>query len=150
MAKNPPELDTAQLTNQRRRLDKWLWFARVVKTRTLAQKLIRGGNVRVDGTRVAQVSFAVGPGMVLTITYASRITILRVNAPGTRRGPAPEAQLLYEDLSPEMPTRKKPGSLEGMGGREPGSGRPTKKQRRQTDHLLDRGGLRVEFVQKKS
>ncbi len=140
MAKPPSSPDTAPQTSARQRLDKWLWFARVVKTRTLAQKLIRGGNVRVDGERIAQVSSMIGAGMVLTISHANHITILRVNAPGTRRGPAPEAQLLYEDLSPELPTQKKPGSLEGMGGREPGSGRPTKKQRRQTDHLLDRGG----------
>ncbi len=140
MAKNPPELDTAQSTDTRQRLDKWLWFSRVVKTRTLAQKLVRGGNVRVNGTRITLVSFTVGPGMVLTITHAARIFILRIVTPGTRRGPAPEAQLLYKDLSPEIPTRKNPASLKELGGREPGSGRPTKKQRRQTDHLLDRGG----------
>ncbi|HHG91324.1 MAG TPA: RNA-binding S4 domain-containing protein [Devosia sp.] len=128
--------DSPASTSQR--LDKWLWFARVVKTRTLAQKLIRSGNVRVDGKRVTRVSFAVGPGMVLTIAYAERIIILRVNAAGTRRGPAPQARTLYKDLSPEIPERRLSASPAGKGARESGSGRPTKKQRRQTDHLLGR------------
>ncbi len=130
--------DTGQRTNNRQRLDKWLWFARVLKTRTLAQKLIKSGNVRVDGKRIGQASFAVSTGMVLTITYAKRIIILRVSAPGSRRGPASEAQELYEDLSPELARDEKRGLAKSTGSREPGSGRPTKKQRRQTDHLLDR------------
>jgi ribosome-associated heat shock protein Hsp15 len=54
---------------------------------------------------------------------------------GERRGPAPEAQALYEDLSPAPPPREADPALQGA--REPGSGRPTKKERRQTDRLLD-------------
>ncbi len=133
---HPPQ--GRESARQSQRLDKWLWYARVIKTRSLAQKLIRGGNVRVDAKRITQVSFALNVGMVLTITYANRVLILRARAPGTRRGPASEAQLLYEDLSPVPEKKEKAQDRAGMGGREPGSGRPTKKQRRQTDQLLGR------------
>lgn len=116
----------------RQRLDRWLFFARIVKSRTLAQKLIASGAVRVDGQRVTGADYRLSPGMVLTLNPDNRLIILKVLAPGTRRGPAPEARTLYEDLSPEMPkTAPKPVPA----ARPAGAGRPTKKERRLTDRL---------------
>ncbi len=85
----------------RQRLDRWLWFARMFKSRTLAQKFIASGAVRVDKERVTSPDHRIGSGAVLTFVLHDRIRVLRVIAPGTRRGPASEAQTLYEDLSPE-------------------------------------------------
>ena len=90
----------------RQRLDRWLWFARMVKSRTLAQKLIASGAVRVDSERTTSVDHRIGPGMVLTFALNDRIRVLRVRDVGTRRGPASEAQTLYEDLSPEPPPKQ--------------------------------------------
>lgn len=84
----------------RQRLDKWLWFARILKSRTLAQKFIASGAVRVDKARVTGPDQRIGPGSVLTFALHGRIRVLRVVDIGTRRGPASEAQALYEDLSP--------------------------------------------------
>lgn len=86
---------------ERQRLDKWLWFARMFKSRTLAQKFVASGAVRVDKEKISSPDYRVGPGTVLTFVLHERIRVLRVVDAGTRRGPAPEAQALYEDLSPE-------------------------------------------------
>jgi len=107
----------------------------VIKTRTLAQKLVRSGNVRVDTSRIIRPGFAIRPGMVLTINYAARLRILRVVAAGLGRGPALQAATLYADLSPQPALTRTGPVLPPNAQREPGSGRPTKKQRRQTDHL---------------
>ena len=113
-----------------------MFFARVTKTRTLAQKLIKGGHIRVDGTRKIQPSQIVTPDMVLTIAYANRIRIYRILEPGTRRGPASEAALLYEDISPPVPLKDRPLPKPFTPVREAGARRPTQKKRRQTDQLL--------------
>jgi ribosome-associated heat shock protein Hsp15 len=84
----------------RQRLDKWLWFARAVKSRSLAAKLVESGAVRINRVRVDQPSHAVKPGDVLTIGIGPRVLVWRVLAFAERRGPAPEARTLYEDLAP--------------------------------------------------
>src|SRR5690606_4939648 len=84
----------------RQRLDRWLVFSRAVKSRTLAQKLIEAGAVRVNSERTIATDRQVGEGDVLTMTVNDRLLVWRIRDPGTRRGPAPEAGLLYEDLSP--------------------------------------------------
>lgn len=91
------------------RLDRWLWFARVVKSRTLAQRLVASGAVRVDGRRVTAPDRRIAAGAVLTIGLPGRIRVLRVRDPGIRRGPAAEAAGLYDDLSPPMPARPPEG-----------------------------------------
>ena len=85
------------------RIDKWLWFARLVKTRGLAQRLVAAGQVRVNRTRLSKASQTVVPGDVIAVLVHDRVRVLRVEQPGNRRGPAPEARLLYTDLtvSPE-------------------------------------------------
>lgn len=101
------------------RIDKWLWHARFFKTRSLAAKIVTGGHLRVNGTKIAKASHAVGPGDVLTFPQGRVIRVVRIVALSERRGPAPEAQALYEDLTPETPPT------------EPRSGpRPTKRDRR--------------------
>ena len=108
------------------RLDKWLWYARFFKTRSLATKLVSAGHVRVNGQKVSKPARLVGPGDTLTFPQARAVRVIRVVALGERRGPAPEAQALYEDLQPvdERPT------LQPSTPRYDGGGRPGKKERR--------------------
>ncbi|WP_343079842.1 RNA-binding S4 domain-containing protein [Ostreiculturibacter nitratireducens] len=80
------------------RLDKWLWHARFFKSRGLAAEVVSSGKVRVNGRRVAKPAQPVGPGDTLTFPQGGRIRLVRVVAPGDRRGPASEAQTLYVDL----------------------------------------------------
>lgn len=119
---------------ERQRIDKWLFFARVVKSRSLAARLAQGGKVRVNRNKIDQASYQVKVGDVLTITLERRILIYRVLDPGQRRGPASEARLLYEDLTPpeEPPFFVATGPV-----REPGTGRPTKRDRRALSALDD-------------
>lgn len=86
------------------RLDKWLWFARVVRTRSLATKLVAGGYVRVNSKRVKTPAQAIGPGDVLTIALHYQVRVLRVIASAARRGSAGEASRLFEELTsgPEL------------------------------------------------
>jgi ribosome-associated heat shock protein Hsp15 len=84
---------------ERQRLDKWLWFARVVKTRSLAARLVSEGHVRLNTRRVDQPAKEVGPGDVLTIALEQKVRVLRVIGPGTRREAYSVARLLFEELS---------------------------------------------------
>ncbi len=104
------------------RIDKWLWHARVVKTRTLAQKLVADGKVRLNREVVGAPKQAVRPGDVLTIALERRILVFAIVGIGERRGPATEAQALYEDRSPPPPPRH-----------EPAGPRPTKRDRRRLE-----------------
>ena len=88
----------------RLRLDKWLWHARFYKTRTLANGACAAGRIRINGAVVAKAHHAVRMGDVLTFPLGPRICIVRVLGLGVRRGPAPEARLLYEDLAPPLPS----------------------------------------------
>ena len=119
----------------KQRLDKWLFFSRAVKSRTLAQKLIETGAVRVNSERTIRTDHQVGAGDVLTMTVHERLLVWKILDPGVRRGPAPEAALLYEDLSPApLPKADKTAPFIA---RDLGSGRPTKKDRRDTDRLRE-------------
>lgn len=115
---------------ERQRIDKWLFFARIVKSRSLAAKLAAGGKVRVNRNKIDQASHQVKIGDVLTVTLERRIVVCRVLQPGTRRGPATEARELYEDLTPQPPPKREHAPEASGPVRDPGSGRPTKKQRR--------------------
>lgn len=117
------------------RVDRWLWFARVVKSRTLAAGLITDGRVRINTVKAEKSSQSVKPGDVLTLTVGPRLRILKVQAIGHRRGPATEAQGLYVDLTPPPPPREDTPIVSSLGEREPGAGRPTKRDRRLTDKL---------------
>ncbi|QFT93720.1 Heat shock protein 15 [Roseovarius sp. THAF9] len=112
------------------RLDKWLWHARFFKTRSLATKLVTGGHMRVNAQRVSKASASVRPGDVLTFPKERDIRVIRILAVGERRGPAPEAQALYDDLDPPKPRDRLD---EPYTPRYEGKGRPTKKDRRKMD-----------------
>ncbi len=119
----------------RQRIDKWLFFARVVKSRSLAAKLAAAGRVRINRDKASQASDLVKPGDVLTITLDRRILVYKVVHGGERRGPAEEARRLYEDLSPP-PTPASEAPVDAIPPlRDAGSGRPTKRERRETDRL---------------
>ena len=118
------------------RVDKWLWHARVVKTRSLAKTMVQGGHVRINREKIASPSRAVVPGDVLTLSLPTRVRILKVRAPGERRGPAPEAATLYEDLTPPAPPRAE--RAVDTARREEGAGRPTKRERRAIERLRGR------------
>ena len=78
------------------RIDKWLWHARFYKTRVLAQEAADKGRIRVNGNRVEKAGRGIRIGDVLTVPAGAQVHIVRVVAFGERRGPAPEARLLYE------------------------------------------------------
>lgn len=118
----------------RQRIDKWLFFARVVKSRTLAGKFVAAGNVRVNREKIDQASALIKPDDVLTIALERRVLVYKVLGCGHRRGPAPEAQLLYQDLTPK-PSETAAVTESVAAEREPGSGRPTKRDRRKIDQF---------------
>ena len=122
------------------RLDKWLWHARFFKSRTLAAKQCSAGRVRINRLATDKAHQAVRPDDVLTFAQGKEIRVVRIVALGNRRGPAPEAQALYEDLAPPAP-RVSPAEPDlrptRPGQREKGAGRPTKAERREIDRLKD-------------
>lgn len=119
------------------RIDVWLWHARFYKTRSLATKMVRGGKVRLNGNICKKSSVMVTIDDVLTFSRADEILIAKVAAIGIRRGPAPEAQMLYEDLTPPKEVTKL-AQKDKLLLREKGAGRPTKAERRAIDKLMHR------------
>lgn len=134
---------------QGQRLDQWLWFARITKSRTLAHALIERGKVRLNRVKVEKASHTVTPGDTITLSAGPRVRVFTVKAIGVRRGPAVEAQTLYEELTPAS-DRTKPTDTEATNAsqsllsgatvavRSEGAGRPTKRERRATERLKDR------------
>jgi ribosome-associated heat shock protein Hsp15 len=82
------------------RIDKWLWQARFFKTRGLAAKLVKSGKIRINGSPVSKPSRNVSVADILTFPKEDDTRVIEVYELGRRRGPAPEAQALYHDLSP--------------------------------------------------
>ncbi len=120
------------------RIDKWLWFSRFFKSRSLATQFCGTGRVRIGGAIVGKASHMVRVGDVLTFPLREHVRVIKILALGVRRGPAREAVLLYEDLAPPSAAPKKSSDSDaGVASREPGSGRPTKRERRLTDRLRE-------------
>ena len=117
------------------RLDRWLWFARFFKSRTLAAKACSGRKVRVNRQVISKASATVRPGDVLTFPQGREIRVVRIVDFANRRGPAAEAQTLYEDLAPPELQAAKPAAPPRAGQRERGSGRPAKRERRAVERL---------------
>ncbi|MBA3039990.1 MAG: RNA-binding S4 domain-containing protein [Alphaproteobacteria bacterium] len=126
--------DKRPQTGSRQRIDKWLFFARVSKSRSLAQERVAGGHVRINGQIVRQSSHLIGPGDRIEVALQKRDIVLLVVKAGERRGPYEEARLLYQDMTPPPSEEDKLGPLD-QATRLPGSGRPTKKERRAIDRL---------------
>lgn len=121
-------------SGSRQRIDKWLFFARMVKSRSLAQLYVQNGSVRVNGERVVQPSHGVKAGDRIELSLERRNVVLVVRASGERRGPFEEAKLLYDDLTPPADETKRLTAFE-QALRMPGTGRPTKRDRRAIDRL---------------
>lgn len=119
------------------RVDKWLWHARFVKTRGLAQQLITGGKLRINGAKNDKASGKLRVGDEVSFVAHQRLYVIRVCGLSARRGSAPEAQQLYEHLH-EPENLAQPLSAPR---RERGQGRPSKKDRRQLDALRDRDDI---------
>ncbi len=126
------------MRDDRQRIDRWLWHARLARTRTLAAELAESGRVRLNGDRVTASSRAVKIGDVLTVVLSGSVKILKVEGLSERRGGAADAQALYEDLSPP-PLPREQAAKPAIAQREPGSGRPTKQERRALDKMRQRG-----------
>jgi len=118
-------------------VDKWLWHARVVRTRTAAAALVDKGCVRINGARIAASSRVVKPGDVVTVGL-DRVRVLKVLGFSERRGSATEAGLLFEDLQPRTRVIVDPApAMEAAPAtRDPGAGRPTKRDRRAIERLM--------------
>jgi len=120
------------------RLDKWLWYARVTKSRTLASALIQAGKVRINRIRSDKPSHVVKVNDVITVAIAGRVRVLKVLEPGSRRGPAVEAAQLYEDLTPAPAAHTAEAGV-SSGPMKSGGQRPTKRDRRVLDRLRHKG-----------
>ncbi|MDX1710228.1 MAG: RNA-binding S4 domain-containing protein [Rhodovibrionaceae bacterium] len=130
------------------RIDKWLWHARFFKSRSLAAKMVSAKRLRVSGQLIDKAHFQVRAGDVLTFPQGDRIRVVRILDLGTRRGPATEAQTLYEDLKPPPDPAVRKAAAESArldspapAARRPeGAGRPTKRDRRQLDRFREKAG----------
>ncbi|MDF1721082.1 MAG: RNA-binding S4 domain-containing protein [Minwuia sp.] len=94
-------MDATQQDNTR--LDLWLWYARFFKSRTVAVRAIKGSRMRVNRQVVRKVSQRLRIGDVLTLPWNGEIRVIEIRALGERRGPASEAQTLYDDLTSPAP-----------------------------------------------
>jgi ribosome-associated heat shock protein Hsp15 len=126
----------------RQRIDKWLWHARVVRTRSAAAALAASGHVRVNGQRIDMPSRAVRLGDVITVALDRSVRVLKVAGFAERRGAAETASMLAEDLSqPSAEAPLQPAATRAPAAREPGTGRPTKRDRRAIDRLFGDDGF---------
>jgi ribosome-associated heat shock protein Hsp15 len=118
---------------ERQRVDKWMWHARLVRTRSDAAELAGRGHVRVNGERISAASRKVGRGDVLTVVLG-RVRVVKVTAFAERRGDAQAAKGLYEDLEP-FTGAPSPASSKPELDRSPPGPRPTKRDRRALDRM---------------
>ncbi|MGQ0483797.1 MAG: RNA-binding S4 domain-containing protein [Hyphomicrobiales bacterium] len=100
----------------RQRIDKWLWFARIAKSRGLAARLVEQGQVRLNRMKIAKPAHEVGEGDVLTLAVHGRVRVLRVRACAPRRGPAAAARHLYDELAMSNSDAYVPQKEDASGG----------------------------------
>ncbi|MFG2382991.1 RNA-binding S4 domain-containing protein [Streptomyces avermitilis] len=118
------------------RIDSWIWSVRLVKTRSMGAAACRGGHVRVNGERV-KPAYAVRVGDEVRLRHAGRERILVVKRVIRKRVGAPVAVECYVDNSPPPPPRE---AVAPIGIRDRGTGRPTKRDRRELERLRGFGG----------
>jgi ribosome-associated heat shock protein Hsp15 len=117
------------------RLDRWLWAARLFRTRGLAQEAIAGGRVHLNGQRV-KAAHAVRPGDRLEITRGEERFELQVLGTALRRGPATVARGLYQESEASVAAREAARRLRSdLAGSRPPAGRPDKRARRRIVHF---------------
>jgi ribosome-associated heat shock protein Hsp15 len=122
------------MADDRQRIDKWLWHARVVRARSAAAALAASGHVRVNGQRIDAASRAVRVGDVVTVALDRTVRVLKVAGFADRRGGAEAARILYEELTAARPEAR-PAEHDPVAERHPGTGRPTKRERRALERL---------------
>lgn len=128
--------ETLNLTAQR--IDKWLFHSRFIKSRALATKLVNANRIRVNGEKIAKASYKLKLADIVTFELNDRIIVIEILGINATRRPYKEACLLYDDQSPTPEPKEnkdQPDFLEKPFLRDKGSGRPTKKQRRETDQF---------------
>jgi len=129
------------IQNSYLRIDKWLWHARFFKTRTQATKFCKGGKLRINNVIIKKSHFRADIGDVLTFIKERTVRIIRIKKLTCRRGSAREATELYEDLKPVVIKSKRDIEKDSNyykfknAIRDPGSGRPTKADRRAIEKL---------------
>lgn len=150
MTRKDQQSNATNFSPQGQRLDLWLWYARFAKSRTLAQVLIERGKARVNRERISKTSHIIKAGDVVTLSLGPRVRVIAIKGLGIRRGPATEAAALFEELTPAPDRTTSARRVDGststlidteqapLGIRDAGSGRPTKRERRQTERLKDR------------
>jgi ribosome-associated heat shock protein Hsp15 len=122
------------------RIDKWLWAARLLKTRSLAAEAVKGGRVQVNGARV-KPSREVGPGDEIEVTIGQVRRTVVVRGVAERRGPAKDAVLLYEETPESVAARELQRERARLASPPPGADlgeRPTKRDRRRLDRARGR------------
>ncbi len=125
-----------RVSDERQRIDKWLWHARIVRTRSAAAALAASGHVRLNGARVTAAAKPVKSGDVVTIALDARVRVLKVMGFALRRGGAEEGRALYyEDMAPLAPAPEAQSGEPLIARRDRGSGRPTKRERRAIDRF---------------
>ena len=118
-------------------LDIYLYYIRIFKSRSIATKFVLTNRLRISGQVTQKPHKMISVGDVLTMTINDNIKILKVLDIPSRRGPYPESLNFYEDITPIKILTKKESSNIDIKFVERG-GRPTKKERRQTDRLMGR------------
>lgn len=122
--------------SEQRRIDQWLFFTRLTKSRSLAGRLVEAGKIRINKEKITKASETLKIGDVVTAMINRNLKVVEVLDLGQRRGPASEAQTLYADLTPKTDKAKKGRLLLANSPSRPqGMGRPTKKDRRMIDSL---------------
>ena len=117
------------------RLDTWLWYARFYKSRSLSSKAILSGKLRVNSDKIIKPASKVKINDVLTINHVNMVRIIQVESLGVRRGPASEAQTLYNDLSADVTAVSKIKDVSEKFQKDTNK-RPTKKDRRILDKIV--------------
>ena len=115
------------MSDERQRIDKWLWYARFFKTRSLATRLCGAGRLRLNRTPISKAHAMVRPGDVLTFPHGNLIRVVKIVALGERRGSPSSARTLYEDLAPPRERVPRTRSAGETGSRS--AGRRTKADR---------------------
>ena len=129
-------------SSDRVRVDKWLWAARLLKTRSLAAEAVKGGRVQVNGQRV-KASKEINPGDELELTIGQLHRTVVVQAIAHQRGPAKEAALLYDETEQSVAARELAAQQRRLASSPPGAnlaGRPTKRDRRRFEATRGRRG----------
>jgi ribosome-associated heat shock protein Hsp15 len=129
-------------SSDRVRVDRWLWAARLLKTRSLAAEAVKSGRVQVNGQRV-KASKEIGPGDELELTIGQLRRTVVVRAIAQQRGPAKEAALLYEETEQSVAARELAAQQRRLASPPPGAnlaGRPTKRDRRRFEATRGRRG----------